>query len=58
MRPENEVNNIIFANVSNFKTEYECNTRFNSSYDTRSTSPPFQVGYSAKRRATMNMVQY
>lgn len=55
---QDTTNNVFFANVSDFKTDYECNQRFNSTYDTRSKTPPFQVGYSAKRRSTMNLVQY
>ena len=51
-------NTTFFINVWDFKTEYECNQKFNSIYDTRSRTPPFQVGYSAKRRATMNLVHY
>ena len=55
---DHDIGNIFFANVNDFKTEYECNQQFNLTYDTRSKSPPFQVGYSANRRATMNMIRF
>ena len=58
VRSDNNSDNIIFANVSDFNTGYECIQRFNAIYDTRSKTPPFQVGYSGNRRATMNLVQY
>lgn len=54
-----EINeNIFIINVWKFKTEFECKQQFNTIYDVRSSTPPFQVGYSGKRRSTMNLVHY
>lgn len=47
---------ILFVNVTNFQTEYECNQQYNSVYDTRNKKPPFNVGVSNKRFAQMGLI--
>lgn len=51
------VNDDNMIHVMNFDTEYVCNTKLNKVYDIRSKTNPFIVGYSARRRASMNMIR-
>jgi hypothetical protein len=50
------INDDNMVHVIQFDTEYSCKQHLNENFDIRSPNPPFSVGYSAKRRATMNMI--
>ena len=44
------------VDVQHFETEYVCKSALNRVYDIRTKTAPFSVGYSARRRSTMNLV--
>jgi len=45
-----------FVNVHRFTNGYDSRKEFNIIYDTRSINPPFSIGYSARKRCSMNMI--
>ena len=45
-----------FVNVSSFMTEYTPQPQLDTLYDTSRGNSPFTVGYSGRRRSTMNMI--
>lgn len=51
-----ETEGIGMVNVKMFETTYQVNENLNSEYDITKGMVPFKVGYSSRRRSTMNLV--
>lgn len=47
----------VMIHVVFFETEFVCRSELNKEYDIRSKETPFLVGYSARRRCSMNLVK-
>jgi hypothetical protein len=47
----------VMVHVTCFETEFVCRSECNKEYDIRHKVPPFTVGYSARRRSSMNLVK-
>jgi hypothetical protein len=47
----------VMIHVVTFDTEFVCRSEFNKEYDVRNKEAPFSIGYSARRRCSMNLVQ-
>jgi hypothetical protein len=47
----------VMVHVTSFTTEFVCRSELNKPYDVRSREAPFMVGYSARRRCSMNLVK-
>jgi len=45
-----------FVDVLNFKTKYTVKQELNNEYDITKGNPPFIIGYSGRRRSSMNMI--